>query len=174
MKSFYDWVKLKNKFILGSWLTIASFFKEKGIKNNSYSRTRVRGWLQERNEYHKKILIQAQSVMVDDEVKIRRRQQLMAKQLQVVGFTQLKNKEVRTAEEARKLIETGLREERAALGLNDSKTTLGHTSAHSPFDSLDAFVEKLSYTQILELIAEIKRINGQDKKKNEPDAYLPI
>lgn len=170
----YDWYKLKSEFISGNWLTITTFFKEKSIRNNSYSRSCARGWLQERRLLQERLLAQAQEDMIETEAKMRVRQQKIAKQLQLKGLAQLQNAEIKNAEDARKLITTGMQEERKALGLEGNETALRHLSRPSPLTDLDDFIEKLTYVEMVELMSEIKRMEADrlNAKRNTQDADM--
>jgi hypothetical protein len=46
-----DWRQLKNDFIIGQWMTISFFFRDKGIKGNLHAHSHTTGWLQEREDY---------------------------------------------------------------------------------------------------------------------------
>lgn len=118
MKRIHDWQILKNQFTVGKWLTVADFFRDNKIKNNSRSRTSTRGWIKERRHYIEKINLQAQQKFVEDETAIRVRHQKVALELQIKGLKELEKQPVRSIDDARKLIVDGMREEREALGLN--------------------------------------------------------
>lgn len=51
MRKKYDWDKLKQEFIEGSWLTLSAFFEQKGIKYSSYARSKAAGWIEAREKY---------------------------------------------------------------------------------------------------------------------------
>jgi len=159
MKIKYQWQQLKNEFVGGSWLSVAEFFRKKGIINNSRNRLNSKGWRKTKEEYQRRIVAQIQKRSTETEVEIRMRQHRAAKYLQLKGLQKLKDSPIQTAEEARKLIVDGLEQEREALGMNDKNLRATQINIdYSPKTKLDEFIEKATYEEILEMIAEIKRL----------------
>jgi len=174
-KHKYDWAKLKAEFLVGNWLSVADFINDKGMPKAKYKQTT--GWSEERKRYQKDaILASAQNLMKDDIVNIqqvRMRQARLAKFLQLKGLDTLKGKEVETVEDARKLVISGLQEERRALGMEGSQTSQSLTQINiNPKTNLDKMIEKLDYEQVLELIAELKRI-GEESPPAKADDVSP-
>lgn len=160
MKRMYDWQALKSRFVAGDWLTLADFFKEQGIKNNSRSRLNARGWLEERRRYQERIILETQHRVIEDEVSIRSRQHKLAKQLQLKGVKELNKLNIRNADDARKLIVSGLEEEREALGINSkgAKTAnLTQINLNLPKTRFDDILDSASYEDLLELIVEVRK-----------------
>ncbi len=46
----YDWKQLEKEFILGSYKSVSSFLKERGINNNSYARNNTKGWKEKKRQ----------------------------------------------------------------------------------------------------------------------------
>ncbi len=156
----YDWPRLKQEFIEGSWLTITSFLRSKNIKSNSRTRSQSKGWQEARGEYLKEIVTQTRQQALQGEVEIRLRQQEEAKLMQTKGMESLNMLDVTTADEARKLITAGLEQERRAMGLEGnfrpSKLTQVNVAV-GPKTKFDSMIENLSYEELLHFIAEIRK-----------------
>ncbi len=73
---------------------------------------------------------------------------------------QLQQLEVRNIEDARKLVVSGLQEERSALGLdkpiNNTQVNIGIVK-NGAKTTLDKILEYATYVELLEMIAEIKK-----------------
>lgn len=157
----YDWLKLKQEFITGSWLTITDFFRDKDIPSNSRARTNARGWQGARADYLKQIVSQTQQRAVESEVDIRLRQQKEAKLLQKKGLEKLNELEITNIEEARRMITSGLEQERLALGLDNNVTATQVNITQPGKTRLDELVEKASYEELLQMIAELKQVKAE-------------
>lgn len=160
MKKLYDWQKLKNQFIGGNCLTLADFFRDQGIKNNSRSRLNARGWVGERHNYQEDVARQALDKVKEDEVDVRRRQQKIANQLQLKGLKELQNLPVNDVDDARKLLVDGMQEERLALGIDGQKSrnpNLTQVNVNLPKTQFDEILEKADYQELLGLIAAIRK-----------------
>lgn len=154
----YDWLKLKQEFVSGNWLTVADFFRDKSIPSNSRTRTNTKGWQGARAEYLKQVISQAQQKAVESEVDIRLRQQKEAKLLQKKGLEKLSELEITNIEEARRMITSGLEQERLALGL-DNKVTATQVNINQPGKTrFDELIEKANYEELLQMIAELKQL----------------
>lgn len=46
----YDWRNLEKEYILSEHKSVSSFLKDKGIKNNSYSRNNTKGWKEKKRQ----------------------------------------------------------------------------------------------------------------------------
>lgn len=159
MRQKYDWVSLQDEFVeCKKWLTLSSFFEEKSIPNNSYSRQKTTGWLALKEEYHQDISEQARVRLINNEIEIRTRQSRMARSLQLKGLKGLSKMKVETAEEARKLISSGMQEEREALGLNNDKKPVNFNKVDSslPKTHFDDMIDNLNAEQTLELLVKLR------------------
>jgi len=158
----YNWEKLKAEFFTGEWLTIKSFFRDKGIPTSPVY-PQVKGWAEEKKKQQKSALMAAAENLLQQDIvniqAIRLRQARTARFLQLKGAKALENKEAETVDDARKLIVSGLEEERRSLGMEGGITKQTLTQINiNPKTNLDKLIEKLDYEGILELIAELKRL----------------
>lgn len=161
----YDWISLKNQFMIGNWLTVSDFFRGNKIKDNSRNRLHTKGWLIERREYQEEITRRTREQIIEKEIDIRLRQQKIAQQLQMKGLKELQNLPVKRAEEARKLVVSGMEQEREALGIGGkSETSLTQVNVSLPKTRFDEILEGQNFEGILKLIAEIKK---EKKRRSE-------
>jgi len=157
----YDWLKLKQEFVTGNWLTVADFFRDKNIPSNSRTRTHAKGWQGARVDYLKQVISQTQQKAIESEVDIRLRQQKGARLLQKKGLEKLNDLEINNIEEARRLITSGLEQERLALGLDKNITATQVNIAQPGKTRLDEQIEKASYEELLQMIAELKQLKTE-------------
>lgn len=156
-------------FATGNWFTIASFFKDSGIKNNSRSRLKARGWLNARRQYLEEVVKKTQEKVVEDEASIRYRQAKLATKMQLKGIQQLDNLEVRDVDDARKLITDGMREEREILGFDNKQSkgnNLTQVNISLPKTQFDEILENSTYEELLELIAAIRKEKARRSDKS--------
>lgn len=159
----HDWDSLKKEYLSGAWLTVRQFLRDKNIsiKNGNM----VTGWYREKKELEKEVAIAAKKKLVQsdtlDIVKTRERQVRLARFLQLKGAKVLEGKDlVMTPDDARKMVVSGLSEERKAFEVGqsgDKGTSLTQINVNMPKTNLDKLVETLDYEGILKLIAELKR-----------------
>lgn len=153
----------------GHWLSVSSFFKDQGIKNNSRNRLKARGWLQERSQYLDEIVKKTQQKVIEDEVSVRSRQARLATRLQLKGIQELDNLEVRDVDDARKLITDGMREEREILGFDNKQSkdnNLTQVNISLPKTQFDEILENSTYEELLELIAAIRKEKARRSDKS--------
>jgi len=163
-KRKYDWGKLKTEFITGDYLSAREFLAAKGMPVINYPQ--IVGWGAEKKKYEKDALMASAQQLLKQDVTslntVRMRQARLARFLQLKGTTVLKGTEAETVEDARKLVVSGLQEERRALGLEGGVTKQSWMQINiNPKTNLDKMIEKMSYEQILELIAELKRLGAR-------------
>lgn len=159
MNTRRDWIVLKDKFIRGDWQTVTDFFKEQDIPNNSRSRIHTRNWKNEKLEYQSRIITQVQEKEMESVVEVRIRQVQAAKKMQEIGLQKLQELSPETADEARKLITSGLEQERAVLGMSDrgSGTNLTQVNVNLPRTKFDEMLDGKSFEELLEFIAAIRK-----------------
>jgi len=161
-KRKWDWDKLKAEFLAGKWLTVKEFLEEKGIPAGWAFDDKVKGWAKDKKEMSKKALERSTKEIlkkdINDITSIRMRQARTARFMQLKGLATLREKEVESIEEARRLVTAGLKEEREALGIGSPRQqTLTQINIGGPKTNLDKMIEDLDYEGILKLIAELKR-----------------
>ncbi|GEM_PF-3387111 len=159
-----DWVELKKEFMLGDYVTAAEFRRAKKLPKWTIDKTK--GWSEEKKKMKEsalnKTMSRANDKEFEDLAEIRLKQARIARFMQLKGVAYLKDENVtfKSADEARKMINTGLSQERSALGLNnpekkgDTNLTQINIGGKTNFDKL---LETLNYEGIIELIANIKR-----------------
>lgn len=155
-----NWTNLKSQFITGDWTTISSFFRDKGIKDNSRVRSHTAGWLQEQVNYQDEIVRKTREQVLEKTVNVRVRQQKIAQQLQLKGLAKLQESEVNDYKTAFRMLVAGLQEERAALGIYESRLAEEIVKPIAGKTNLDKMVETMPYEELLKLIAELKRFRG--------------
>ena len=156
----YNWPKLKAEFLAGDWLVVKDFLKDKNIPVSNISKTR--GWTKDKGKQEQDMLEAAKDKITETDadslVEVRIRQARIAKFMQLKGAEVLKSVNPKTADEARKLVVSGMREERKTLGFDGTtKQSLTQINILGPKTNLDKIVEGLDYEGILKLIAELKR-----------------
>lgn len=164
----YDWIKLEKEFMKGDYKTVAEFIEDKGLpkrSSNSYIAVKTTGWADKKRERRRKALEKATERSIQEEFsdieERRARQARIARWMQVKGVEDLKGQESRSVDEARKLIATGLKEERAILGMESSRgggpKVATQVNINLPKTRFDERLEEADYDELVEFIAEIKR-----------------
>lgn len=168
-KKKYDWVKLKNEYLRSPHTTATSFLRDSNISINGYVANMVTGWRREKTGY-KKALEQSTDKKVvaqlsNDVAKVRVRQAKIARNLQTKGLMGMIGQKVSTVEQARKLILTGLEQERSALGLDkpsmqpsgDINVTLIQTRFGQSLNNLD-------YGQLIAILEKLEQLDQRGAK----------
>src|SRR3989337_2348837 len=163
----YNWPALKIEFLRGPWPTVAAFRRAKGMpseKKSVYLTKKMKGWSWEKKSVLKKGVERAANMIiertVDEEAKVRERQARLARWLQLKGAESLKAMDPEDADQARKLIVSGMQEERTALGIGVGKggaTTLTQVNVNLPRTKFDEILDGADYTELVRFIAEIRR-----------------
>ena len=158
-----DWRALKIEFMQGPWEKASDFREDKGVLNNDYARFKMKGW----QKAKKKAVDSATQAafgeieeMKPDEIhRIRKRQAEDARILQQKGFNALEVLEPKNSEDARKMIITGMQEERAALGISEKggQPNLTQVNVNLPKTKFDKIISGQDFAGILRFIAELKR-----------------
>ena len=167
-KRKYDWVALKAEFITSNELSVTDFLKKKGVPNYFQ---RTAGWARDRKEHREKALAKTEDKVIEitasNIIETRQRQARLARFLQMKGAEKLKTIEPKDLEieDARKMVISGLQEERKALGIegggSGGSPNLTQININSgPKTNLDRLVETMDYEQLLGLIAELKRLRA--------------
>jgi hypothetical protein len=161
--SKYNWTELKIEYFSGPWVSVTSFLAEKKIPLVNNKQTV--GWVGEKEQIMKRALQLATERIVaedvNDEMVVRRRQAALARKTQLKGIMGLEKHEPRTADEARKVLQTGLIQERDALGINISPKgggpNLTQVNINFPKTKLDKILDGTDAEGVLRLLAEVKR-----------------
>ncbi len=166
----YDWMSLKMEYLKGPWKLVEDFRKAKGFPPVSKSQQfykKTKGWRGEKDKMMQKALEIATGRLAkhttDDIEEVRARQARLARWLQLKGTSALQKIEGENidVDNARKLVVAGLKEERAALGLDGTgkgvSPQLTQVNVNLPKTNIDAMINNMSYEELLEFIAEVKR-----------------
>ncbi len=160
----YDWEALKTEFMRGPWKTVAEFKKDQQIPDNAYLNIKMRGWAKEKMELVADAVRESAGELVEitptDVEVVRKRQADHARLLQKKGLDALEVFTPKNADEARKMVVSGLQEERAALGVFEkggSLPNLTQVNVNLPKTKFDKIVNDQDFAGILKFIAEVKR-----------------
>lgn len=165
MRTRYNWEAMKLEFLQGPWVTFAEYrrFKKMREKMNRYMEGKTAGWATEKKNLVAEAAKRAAGnllVVKTEEIKqIRERQAKLARMMQLKGAEGLNTLEPKDVEQARKLLATGLQEERLALGVSEKggAQNLTQVNVNLPKTRFDEIIDAESYEGVLRLIADIKR-----------------
>lgn len=161
----YDWVYLKNQFVTGNCLTVSDFFRDNKLKDNSRNRLHTKGWIVERKEYQHDLFLKTKEQIAENEVDIRIRQLEIVREMQTKGSEELEKLPVRNVEDARKLLVSGMEQERAILGMKEGvDPNLTQVNVNLPKTRLDEYIEGQDLEGLLNLITEIRK---EKKRRSE-------
>ena len=163
----YDWDKLKMEFLAGDFFSVSEFLRSKNMPTAETAGSMQRataGWTEEKRRLKQQSVERSAKRMFLGEYEqleeVRLRQARLARYLQIKGASKLKTLEPQTVDEARRLIVSGIEQERKSLetdraqGRPSSLTQVNIGTVNTTFDKM---VENLNYEQLLEFIAELKR-----------------
>lgn len=162
----YNWDTLKLEYMQGPWDTLSEFRRFKGFRNwkkSSYLMAKMAGWAKEKQELLSKAAAKAAINLVEEKAeeirKLRERQSGLARKLQDIGEQSLPNLKPKTLEEARKIIQTGMQEERAAVGVDQKggAKSLTQVNVNLPKTNFDKLIDGRDFEDILKFIADIRR-----------------
>jgi len=159
----YDWARLKIEFFKGPWQSVKEYKKAKGFPDDyGYVGQRMAGWKKEKDELLATALQHSTEKMVqkdmDDVKSVQIRQANLAKFLQLKGAKGLRDLHLEDVEDARKMLISGMKEEREIYGMGKrGKQSLTQINVNLPTTKLDKAVEGMSYEELLEFVAELKR-----------------
>lgn len=181
-KRKYDWIKLKQEFLQGDWLTVRDFLREKEIPISN--EIQCTGWIEEKKENQRAALLASTDEMVKQDsqniAEARKRQARLSRFMQMKAAKAMQNLEPDNIDEARKLLVDGLKEERKALGMDNSSSRGGSQNltqfninfAKTNFDKL---LEETDYEGVLRLIADVrKERNRRVGEEASPDSEQEV
>lgn len=157
---------LKLEFMRGPWETVNEFLRFKKMTprtKSPYISAMTRGWPTEKRKLMSNALERASSDIVNDKMEeiksVKLRQARIAKEMIDVGHEALVVHKPETAEEARKMIQTGMEQEREALGIGvkGGAQNLTQVNFNLPKTKFDQIIDGNDFEGILGLIAEIRR-----------------
>lgn len=115
---------LKNDYMKGDILSVNAFLKTKGIKKDGNISRITKGWRFQKEGYQQALAEAKERATIKAEAEAVARRIRIARSLQIKGLKALERQEPKTAYQAMRMLITGLREERSALGLNTSDTCI--------------------------------------------------
>jgi len=166
LRPTYNWDALKLEFMRGPWNSVSAFRAYKKmppINKSSRVNNMMNGWGKEKMELISKAAKLAAQTLVADKMeefkKVRERQATLARKMQEKGEEILPKLDPKNIEEARKLIQTGMQEERNALGLGEKggASSLTQVNVNLPKTKFDNLIDGGDFESILKFIADIKR-----------------
>src|SRR5438034_457052 len=113
----YDWAMIRSQFIEGSWKTAADFLKDKALPTTLIYNPKFLEIVEEKKKKSGNLMVDAANKDITEdfsqEGKIRQRHARIGRYMQLRGMDALKDPRltITTADDARKLIATGLEEE---------------------------------------------------------------
>ncbi len=160
----YDWAKLKAEFFGSDALSVAQFLRDKGMDKVKINRSYTLGWLVERDKMKNESLTAASKKTINEETEdlmtARLRQARLSRYLQMRGAEALKavgDPKTIGIDDARKLVVSGMEQERRALGIEGGGTQNLTQINIGPKTSVDKLLAGLNYEGILRLLAELRR-----------------
>ncbi len=163
----YNWIELKEEFMQGPWVRISEFKKDQHMPLDDQSLDRkMKGWAKKKKYIVKDLTTEFAGEVVDitdnspAAIELTRREQAKtARILQKKGLDALDVFSPKNAEEARKMVVSGLQEERAALGISErgGQSNLTQVNVSLPKTKFDKIINEQDFAGILKFIAEIKR-----------------
>ena len=166
-KKAINWLLLKTEFMAGPYKTSKEFLELKGLDPNShYYRLKASGWVREKkgkmSQVYERSIQRIFKKEEDEGEKAKLRHAAIARYMQGKGVKALEQMPVTSADEARKLVISGIDKEREAIGLDAKQKPadihdLTQVNINLPNTKLDDLLEGLDYEGTLRLIAEVKR-----------------
>ncbi len=167
-KPHRNWTILKLEFMRGPWQTLAQFARDKNIPNNANTWQRSKGWVKEKQVILTKAAEQVSGDLVTEKANdikiVQERHARLARWMQLKAGEALKTLNPLTVDEARKLLLSGLSEERLALNMNSGRggaTNMTQVNLNLPKTNLDQLLDGNDTAGLLKLIADIKQQRAQ-------------
>lgn len=162
----YDWDNLKKEFLKGPWETIEDFWRDKQAdlpKDKNRVLAKTVGWTLEKQGVLSvavtKVGMSVVSTKAKQIEKMKTRQVRLARLMQNRGQTALKELKPQDTEEARKLLLTGMEQERVLLTEKEKggSQNLTQVNVNLPKTKLDEILDGQDFEGLLELIAAVRR-----------------
>ena len=176
--SKYDWDTLKREYMVSDDLSVAAFCRSKNLpapRTNSYTAKKVAGWTREKKKLKQKAFDDYKKMSTDEAVfdnkAIRLKQAKIATEIihKSTQFLKQKATKIKSVDAARKLLETGIKIQRDALGLSDKvNKDKGLTQINvymSKFGKLFKDIDEQGTTELLKAIKNIRRERTTSDRK---------
>lgn len=161
------WKDLKLEFLKGPWVSVEDFARDKGDDFPELSKTiklKTIGWEVEKKALAPIVLEKASLSLIEAKAKqlqrVQQRHVKLAKLMQNKGQEALGELEVTDIEQARKLLLTGMEQERAALKIGEKgggSQNLTQVNVNLSKTKFDEILDGQDLEGLLELIANIRR-----------------
>lgn len=155
----HDWDKLKAEYLAGDIHTVKEFLTKKGISLSNTPQTT--GWSLERAKAREDAITMATQKAIQRDAsnifETRQRQANLARYMQLKASEKMKTLDVTNMEDARKLMVSGMEQERRALGMEGGGSQNLTQINIGPKTNVDKMIEGLDYEGLLGLIAELRR-----------------
>lgn len=172
MPSKYDWKALKSEFLVSNDQTVKGFCIRKGLSDpstNAFIAKMVTGWAGEKKEIGEKAMEKyAQQVsegMFEDLKSVRLKIAKIGVDLQEKGLKALIDLKPKTSEDARKLIETGVKIQQQALGITDKVVQDNQQTVNIIVSKFEDLLQGEDEKGLLELLGTIRRKRLDSSRK---------
>jgi len=164
-KPRYNWGALKLEFLQGPFITTMEFRRFKKMPSSqNYFYPKMVGWGEEKKQLLALAAKKAAGDLVENKVdelrKVRERQAKLARLMQLKGAKGLTEIDVKTVDDSRKLLISGLQEERSSLGINEKGGTqpnLTQVNVNLPKTRFDEMLDGQDLEGLLKLITSVRR-----------------
>ena len=160
----YNWVALKMEFMRGQWQSTAEFLRYKKMRPTMHIYKKSTGWSKEKRAIMTQAAEKASGDLVEaktEDIKaVQERHARLARWMQLKAGESMKTLNPTSMDEARKLLLSGLSEERIALGMVTGKggaTNLTQVNVNLPKTNLDKLLDGTDTAGLLKLITDIRR-----------------
>lgn len=175
-----NWIQLKHDYVFDSNESVSDFLKQQGFKLNGYTSRKTFGWSDERKTFQdrldKEIASKTIDKVSDTESEIRARQVRLAKKLQTKALEALEKFSPTSAEEARRMLVDGLKEEREATGINKNNQTVGTNIFDNPIMKTRYAepLKKMNYDQLIRVLQRLKELDNTQKRVSIQNQILSV
>ncbi|MDZ4209638.1 MAG: hypothetical protein U1C56_00495 [Candidatus Curtissbacteria bacterium] len=163
----YNWDAMKLEFMRGPWQLVSDFRRDKGLpsaEKSSYFSKQTKGWADEKRALISKATKEVAKNLMSEKIReienVRRKHMGIARTFQAKGIKGLKTLNFKDVDEARKLILSGMNEERISLGITEkggNPSSLTQVNVTLPKTELDEVIDAQDFRGVLKLVAQVKR-----------------
>ena len=190
-KRKYDWVELKKEFMTGDYKSVNEFLRVQNLPPTIHSggmRRYTKGWAAEKKKKRERALERATQRSLDNQFgdmgEVKEKQARIAHFLQTKGMKELEDLSSESVDEARRLVLTGMKQERAIFGIGEEGRQasprgqqLTQVNINLPPTRFDDMIEEMDYEQLVRFIAELKRVRvgrnlPEDSGPSGPEAKV--
>lgn len=157
----------------GPWDTVSAFRRYKNMppdKKSRYITAKTKGWSKEKHEMMSRVAQKAALTLEEDRIdeirQLRKRQSKIARKLYEKGEKSLKYHQPDSLDAARKLIVSGLQEERAAQGVTGKggAQSLTQVNVNLPKTRFDEMIDAKDFSGVLGFVEDVERERARRSK----------